>query len=361
MAEPESLTPRASVDFGEALHPVTSPKKQHRASVAKRLSGRPALSSASSLAGLENLGSATKMDAQLSNHSDVDTDSTLKHRHSPHSHTSSIISQVRHWLHEEKARKATRQHKTRDGASKLSNALDTVSVLAERSQGHGLPHRKGHHRRTSSASSDGTLALERLEQILATGMDLPQDPTQEERPRPYCSRKASRLLRRQSTIALSDSEYHDSEPHVPSADVVLDNSKVCGYSGGGATSQTSLPDLRKSAKKEAEAWLHFKYEIVRLSHTLKLTRWRRVPLERSGDIEVERLSGALTNAVYVVSPPVDLPQEVSDPRGSTSSVVAATKPPPPYVYSMNDVISANGSQKAASSYIWTPGRALDRS
>ena len=331
MAEPESLTPRASGEPGEALRPVTSPKKQHRASVAKRLSGRPALTSTSSLVGLENLGSTTKMDTQLSENSDVNTDNTLKHRHSRHSHTSSIISQVRHWLHEEKARKATRQHKTRDGASKLSNAVETVSVLAERAQGHGLPHRKGHHRRASSSSSDGTLALERLEQILATGMDLHEDLAQGEKPRPYCSRKASRLLRKQSMIASSDTECHDSEFHVPSADVVLDNSKVCGYSGAGAASQISLPDLSKSAKKETEAWLHFKYEIVRLSHTLKLTRWRRVPLERSGDIEVERLSGALTNAVYVVSPPVDLPQEASDPRGSTSSLVAATKRLPPYV------------------------------
>lgn len=360
MAEPESLTPRASVDFGEALHPVTSPKKQHRASVAKRMSGRPALNSASSLAALENLGSAANMDAQLPDYSDVNTDSTRKHRHSHHHH-SNIISQVRHWLHEEKARKATRQHKTRDGASKLSNAVDTISVLAEKAQGHGLSHHKGHHRRTSSASSDGTLALERLEQILAAGMDLNQDPAQEEKPRPYFPRKASRLLRKQSTIASSDTEYHDSEPHVPSADVVLDNSKTLGYSGGGAASQTSLPDLSKPAKKEKEAWLHFKYEIVRLSHTLKLTRWRRVPLERSGDIEVERLSGALTNAVYVVSPPVDLPQEASDPHASTSSVVAATKRPPPYVYVINDVISANDPQEAASPYIWTPGRALDRS
>ena len=360
MAEPESLTPRASVEFGEVLHPVTSPKKQHRASVAKRLSGRPALNSASSLAGLENLGSATtKMDAQLSDYSDRNTDSTLKHRHSRHNHTNNIISQVRHWLHEEKARKASRQHKTRDGASKLANAVDTISVLAERAQGHGLPHRKGHHRRTSSASSDGTLALEKLEQILATSMDLHQDPVQEEKRRPYCSRKASRLLRKQSTIASSDTECHDSEPHVPSADVILDNSKTLGYSGGEAASQTSLPDLGKPVKKEKEAWLQFKYEIVRLTHTLKLTRWRRVPLERSGDIEVERLSGALTNAVYVVSPPVDLPQEASDPRDSILSVVAATKRPPPYVYFMNDIISANSLQEAASSYIRTPGRAPD--
>lgn len=280
-----------------------------------------------------------KMDSQVSDSSEVKTDRTRKHRHSRHGHSSNVISQVRHWLHEEKARKASRQHKTRDEASKLSNAADTVSMLAGKAHGLGLPHRKGHHRRTSSVSSDGTRALAKLEQILAASMDLNEDAAKDDKPGPYLPRRrTSRLLRKQSTIASSDTEYHDSEPRVPSADVVLDNSKTLGYSGGQAASQTSLPELSKPARKEKEAWLQFKYEIVRLSHTLKLTRWRRVPLDRSGDIEVERLSGALTNAVYVVSPPVDLPQPSSDPRGSTSSVVAAAKRPPPYVQSANIII-----------------------
>ena len=81
-----------------------------------------------------------------------------------------------------------------------------------------------------------------------------------------------------------------------------------------------------------------------------------MPLERSGDIEVERLSGALTNAVYVVSPPVDLPQPASDPRGSTSSVVAAAKRPPPYVqFEILPSSSSNDLQETASPYIWAPG------
>lgn len=109
----------------------------------------------------------------------------------------------------------------------------------------------------------------------------------------------------------SDTEYHDGDVVVPSCDVVLDNSKTMSYSGGTADSSISTVTLStsKRAEKERKAWSTFKCEIVRLAHTLRLKGWRRVPLERGGEIEVERLSGALTNAVYVVSPPKDLPSE----------------------------------------------------
>ncbi len=113
---------------------------------------------------------------------------------------------------------------------------------------------------------------------------------------------------------------------MPSADVVLDNSKTLGYSGGAATSVINLADPSKRAKREKEAWFQFKTEIVRLAHTLKLRGWRRVPIDRGGDIEVVRLSGALTNAVYVVSPPTDLPPPTPDPRSSTLSVASKRAP-----------------------------------
>ncbi len=67
-------------------------------------------------------------------------------------------------------------------------------------------------------------------------------------------------------------------------------------------------------------------EIVRLAHTLRLKGWRQISLENGGDIDVERLSGALTNAVYVVSPPAVLPQTPRDPQDSLTSIVFK-KPP----------------------------------
>ncbi|KAI4259029.1 MAG: hypothetical protein LQ352_000926 [Teloschistes flavicans] len=133
-----------------------------------------------------------------------------------------------------------------------------------------------------------------------------------------------RALRKKSTAISSDTDCPEVDTRVPSADVTLDNSKTLSYTGGAGASQASLHD--PGAKKEAEAWVQFKYEIVRLAHTLKLTGWRRVPLERGTEIEVERLSGALTNAVYVVSPPKNLPHTSPSTQGDATPL-PPKKPP----------------------------------
>ncbi|GME25055.1 Choline/ethanolamine kinase [Neofusicoccum parvum] len=127
--------------------------------------------------------------------------------------------------------------------------------------------------------------------------------------------RIGRKLRRQSTAGSSDTEYQDGDVLVPSCDVILDNSRTLAYSGGGADEDDDdalTPGTKKT--KEKQAWATFKYEIVRLAHTLRLKGWRRIPMDRSCDIEVERLSGALTNAVYVVSPPKDLPPKEGEDR-----------------------------------------------
>ena len=165
-----------------------------------------------------------------------------------------------------------------------------------------------------------------------SGDDYPT-PTEDRRDSYFPRRKSKRrgstrgLLRKTSTMASSDTEHQEPDIDVPSAEVVLDNSKTLGYSGGAASSEADLLSPKKRAVKEHEAWLQFKMEIVRLSHTLRLKGWRKIPFDRSGDVDVERLSGALTNAVYVVSPPKDLPRTSSISRESTTSPVPK-KPPP---------------------------------
>ena len=131
-------------------------------------------------------------------------------------------------------------------------------------------------------------------------------------------------LRRQSTAASSDTDYFDGEPIVPSCEAILDNSRTLAYTGGAAESEEEISGPGKNTPKEKEAWATFKFEIVRLAHTLRLKGWRRVPMERSNDIEVGRLSGAFTNAVYVVSPPKSLPQ----PSESVESLPIPKNPPP---------------------------------
>ena len=247
-----------------------------------------------------------------------------------------ILSQVAEWLHQEKTRKAA--HKARrDGHAKLAHAAEASRNLVDQFRSDVSLSSRERHVRTSSNVSEGTLALERLEQILSNSVGLGDgnNPMHgEDKKDSYLSRRkfkrqgSSRgLLRKASAIASSDTEYQEPDIDVPSAEVVLDNSNTLGYSGRQESLEVDPVNPKKRAVKEREDWLQFKMEIVRLSHTLRLRGWRRIPLDRGGDIDVERLSGALTNAVYVVSPPRDFSQTLSTARDSTTSLVPKRPPP----------------------------------
>ena len=178
--------------------------------------------------------------------------------------------------------------------------------------------------------------MERLEQILSNSVGLGDGNNSfhaEDRKESLSRRRTKRqgssrsLLRKASAIASSDTEYQEPDIDVPSAEVVLDNSNTLGYSRRHESMELDPANHKKRAVKEREDWLQFKMEIVRLSHTLRLRGWRRIPLDRGGDIDVERLSGALTNAVYVVSPPRDLLQTDLTARDSITSLVPKRPPP----------------------------------
>ncbi|KAK9460134.1 kinase-like domain-containing protein [Lipomyces oligophaga] len=83
------------------------------------------------------------------------------------------------------------------------------------------------------------------------------------------------LLRRRSTGSQSGSD-HETTFDVPSIRATLDNSVHM--------------DL-------------FKKEVLIFIHRLKLPRWRAIPFTEAPQITITRISGALTNAVYCVSPP----------------------------------------------------------
>lgn len=234
----------------------------------------------------------------------------LQHRRHEHRHDK-LLSQVAEWLQAEKAKKAAKKARKRGEEPEVKD-----------SSRHARP-------RTSSQSSDASaISLEKLQQILEDNMStfgVDTLPTAAPAPTPSVRRPSHSSRRRPSFrkayVGSSDTEYQEGDVIVPSCDVVLDNSKTMSYGGGASDSamETVTLSTSKKAEKERKAWLTFKNEIVRLAHTLRLKGWRRVPLERGGDIEVKRLSGALTNAVYVVSPPEDLPT----PEGKV-----APRPPP---------------------------------
>ncbi|KAF2437938.1 kinase-like protein [Karstenula rhodostoma CBS 690.94] len=290
-------------DLGQAA-------KQFRAHVGgKRLIGRPSV---------ERLATASRQSTEgNSSYNSLLSDSSegLPSRHSQEN----LIKQVTTWLKTEKARRSARKTKRKAAAAKVASAVE-----------HVLSGPKSEHpgERRDSDSSDGEVALDQLAMILERTMSL---KSTDGSPRFHRggshSRKLSTLFKRNSTISSGEDHFDSVDQLVPGCEAVLDNSKTMTYGAGGPESE-STDDLTKTtprrAKKEKEAWAAFKYEIVRLTHTLKLKGWRRVPLDMSGEISVDRLSGALTNAVYVVSPPKDLPEQTSREEG-----VHAPKSPPP--------------------------------
>ncbi|KAF4634545.1 hypothetical protein G7Y89_g3560 [Cudoniella acicularis] len=302
--------------------------KQFNAGVgSKRLSGRPNMhSNSSSRLSLVSQSSLDETDtstgvSKANGAEHIHGEGKGHHNHHQHGHGhhhDKLLSQVAGWLQAEKAKRAARKAKK---SSPISEPVDTEASTTSRP-------------RTSSQSSDSsTLSLEKLQRILEDNMasfghDLPSiSPTLGPRRPSHVGRRRS-SARKLGGFASSDTEYQDGDVVVPSCDVVLDNSKTMSYSGGGgaiteSSDSTITLSTSKRAEKEKKYWVQFKSEIVRLAHTLRLKGWRRVPLERGGEIEVERLSGALTNAVYVVSPPKALPVPAS-----SNPKPHSPKPPP---------------------------------
>lgn len=176
-----------------------------------------------------------------------------------------------------------------------------------------------------SVSSDRAVSLDKLEKILHHYATTTKDSTPSLLPRRSFRRRPSRPKGLRSG-SVSDSDYFE-DAIVPSVDAVLDNTKTLSYTGGAASSDEVVreSELQTRRAKDKEHWLTFKTEIVRLTHTLGLKGWRRVPMESSGDIEVTRLSGALTNAVYVVIPP----RQVPPPRNPDGTPNLVPRRPPP--------------------------------
>ncbi|TKA71553.1 hypothetical protein B0A49_05518 [Cryomyces minteri] len=307
-AEPESISPMMrgnSKDVDD--FDLDRGPKQHRAKGVKRLSGRPPMVASSS--SLQALTKDKPLDAA------VDEDNgPPPYRHQGHG---GLLASITAWLHDEKTKRAARKWKRRTSKSAQASASNsTPSVPFDGSIEDA--------RRRSSDASDGSMALDKLEQILKESLIMDR-PT---------SRKGSstrissiRKLRRQSTAGSSDTDYQDGDAVVPTTDAWLDNTRTLAYTGGATDSSEDLPTSGRATPKAKEAWTTFKFEILRLAHTLRLKGWRRVPLEMSSEIEVERLSGALTNAVYVVSPPKELPPRQVGLNGGRPSLVPKTSPP----------------------------------
>jgi len=230
-----------------------------------------------------------------------------EHRHRINRVSEKLLAQVAEWLEHEKAKKSKRKPKKasprRKSPTSTTSAENEVHVEPRRSRAGSL----------DSESSD--VSFDRLQRILddsLTAFGLSSVP----RFNPRLGRRHRKSLKSLSLgrTASSDTEFFDGDALVPSCDAFLDNSKATSYQGGKAADDDA-PSSNKD-DKENQGWVTFKNDIIRIAHTLKLKGWRRVPLDSGNRISVQRLSGALTNAVYVVSPPDDI-----------AAVVEGQKPP----------------------------------
>lgn len=236
--------------------------------------------------------------------------SARHHSHRADHVSEHLLSQIAEWLQREKAKRETRKprrHHLRRRHNKPQSQEEPVPEQPEPDVEISL------ERTTSADSNCSDVSLDRLQRILETSMaalglnSIPQPGTKLGRRLSHRSKKhASRSTLHLSRAASSDTDYVDGDAIVPSCDAILDNTQTLKYSQGSTDDSISVCSRRE--EKEKQVWMTFKHEIIRLAHTLRLKGWRRVPLDAGDDIAVERLSGALTNAVYVVTPPRELPE-----------------------------------------------------
>ncbi|KAK5138536.1 hypothetical protein LTR08_000124 [Meristemomyces frigidus] len=289
------------------LEDARSPKKPMvKSPSSRKLTGRLQGGSSSSLKSLTPMFDG----ASVSNEND-DPQYTYQ---SP-SHVDVLVEQVSRWMKHEKSRrlKAAVRH---PGQSALRSNEDTETSALADDDADGL-------KPWVADALDAGPDFERLEEILK------QTHHYDRRANRRSLSMRPKLHRKASSIG-SDTDYFGNEVLVPNCDVVLDNSNTMSYLGGASDeSDVSSGDesTRQASFRDFDAWAKFKHEIVRLSHTLRLHGWRKVPIEMSDAVTVQRLSGALTNAVYVVSPPTNLPPR--EDRGDGGSIVSKPRKPPP--------------------------------
>lgn len=277
----------------------------HRASLSgRKLGGRPALSAATSYQSLSRQISNLRLDHFESNYGDVSQ---------PAQDPAIVLAQVVRWLQEEKAKLFSKRHEQRAGVHE-----EHANEAGSRAQD---------ARESQSQVPDQSLALDKLEAIL--GLHISENKNVAAGSEgightPFSVLRRSSIARRlkPNAMTISSELDQDDELNVPSIEASLDNSKTVVYASGLAETDAEVI----ATERDRENWVRFKCEIVRLTHTLRLRRWKRVPIEGGGDISVERLSGALTNAVYVVSPPKRR-QESSGSDGQLRSASFVKDPP----------------------------------
>ncbi|KAJ4153910.1 hypothetical protein LMH87_010376 [Akanthomyces muscarius] len=273
-------------------------------STSKRMSGKPVSSSRSSI---------SEISPSLRPQDDPSSQPSRSARQDNRQYYSEkLLAQVSDWLDHERHKASSRKKRThlhhhprRSSNSPPDSRRKSRGPDADDVDPAAPPPQTQRERSDSVDSQGSDVSLDRLQRIIEDSMSsMGLSAVPHFSPRP----PKNKLKRRGSLrAASSDTEYGETDVVVPSCDAWLDNSKTLVYSGTALSNEEPEATAVRVAK-EKEVWLVFKNEIIRIAHTLRLKGWRRVPLGDGHRIWVERLSGALTNAVYVVTPPADIPE-----------------------------------------------------
>ncbi|CAN9133587.1 unnamed protein product [Alternaria alternata] len=211
-----------------------------------------------------------------------------------------FLKEANTWLNHERAKRAARRVAQRAGHK--GTFQDHGSAKSALIEGYGQPVIKS--RRSGSESSEGSVALDQLagileKAVLAKAGNVMRNPSHDWKLSVGSKSHAAGskdLNHLKSVIQL-----------VPTCDIVLDNSKIMAYSvnkpAGSSGSKHDTTHMDTRAQEEKDAWRAFSFEILHLAHKLNLKGWRKIPMDQCDKIEVRRLSGAMTNAVYTVTPP----------------------------------------------------------
>lgn len=281
--------------------------KQFRASHGRRLSGKLAASPQ-----FGPSGRSSNYDGSPSLRPVDDTQQTSSQHQRHQYYSEKMVGQISEWLERQQLKQSRKKMKQKlthhhNGGPKSPslNGEDLDVPEGQDDQGvDGEPSVPARRRTGSVGSQSSDVSLDRLQRIVEDSMAaLGLKSNHRFSPRSIRPRNRRRSLVR---AASSDTDYVDGDVLVPDCDVRLDNSKTVSfcYSDTGENPPTD----ENSTKAQVESWLSFKNEIIRTAHTLRLKGWRRIALGSGDSIEVERISGALTNAVYAVTPPSDLPK-----------------------------------------------------
>ncbi|KAF1733126.1 putative choline kinase [Beauveria bassiana] len=286
--------------------------KLFRVGHSKRMSGKPVASSRSSISE-PSPGLRSHDDPSCSAASSQPPRVSSRQDNNCQYYSEKLLAQVSDWLEHERHKAASRKKHSHLHHHQPRRSSNSPPDSSRKSRGPDADHVKPavaapqtQRERSDSVDSQGSdVSLDRLQRIIEDSMSSMGLTTV-----PHFSPRPPRhKLKRRGSLrpASSDTEYAESDVVVPSCDAWLDNSKTLIYSGTALSNEEPEASAVRVAK-EKKVWLVFKNEIIRIAHTLRLKGWRRVPLGDGHRIWVERLSGALTNAVYVVTPPTDIPE-----------------------------------------------------